>query len=86
MSTLLAVFDHVAVLAPPGFTSGGLGGNVILAASDRPFDLAALAARVDARGGSEEIVAGAEFARDAPILTDDHAPVDQWLSRDRRDG
>lgn len=79
--TLKRVFDHVAVVAPPGTTSGSGGGNVVLLASDEPIDAGALGSGlVD---GEEVLVGDAALALagDAPVLTDDHAPVDQWLAR-----
>ena len=85
-ATLLEVFDHVAVIAPPILLSGEHGGNFVLAASDDPIDAAAVAAAVSSRNGEEEVLtdqAARAFAGDAPLLTDDHAPVDQWLARAR---
>jgi spermidine synthase len=82
--TLLEVFDHVAVIAPPAALEGREGGNVVLAASDDDLDRDRIAGGIAARGGDEEVLAGAaatEFAGDVPALTDDHAPVDQWLAR-----
>jgi spermidine synthase len=87
VATLLEVFDHVAVIAPPALTSNQESGNVVLAASDRPLDASAITASIAARGGQEAVLDGtaaADFARGAPLLTDDKAPVDQWLARSRR--
>jgi spermidine synthase len=89
VATLLAVFDHVAVIAPLGLLAGEKGGNVVVAASDQPFEGNSLAARIRARGGGEEVRAGpaaAAFASKSPVLTDDYAPVDQWLARSRAAG
>jgi spermidine synthase len=80
-ATLAEVFDHVLVVTPPF----NVGGNVVVAASDRPFDVAAIDARIRARSTGEDVLSGEEFAGDAPTLRDDHAPVDQWLAKDRRD-
>ena len=85
-ATLAAVFSHVAVLAPPPFLAGEQGGNFVLAASDRPFDVARLDALIQARSGQEHVAVDADarsFAGDARVLTDDYAPVDQWLARSR---
>jgi MFS family permease len=70
-ATLRRVFGHVAVVddAEPG-------GNLVLVASAAPLDLA----RVELGQGGR-VVGGAEFARDADVLTDGHAPTDQLLSR-----
>ena len=87
VATLREVFDHVAVIAPRGFRYDEEGSNVVLAASARPIDAEAITARIAARGGEEEVLTGAALtglAGDAPVLTDDHAPVDQWLARARR--
>ena len=85
-ATLGDVFDHVAVLAPPGLLAGDRGGNFVLAASDRPFDPARLEALIRTRGGEERAVVdgdAAGFIGDGRVLTDDYAPVDQWLARSR---
>jgi spermidine synthase len=84
VATLGEVFAHVAVILPPAVVDGVHGGNVIVAASDEPIDHAAVMARITARAGEEVVIAGAQFAGDAPTLRDNHAPVDQWLARDRR--
>lgn len=86
-ATLLEVFDNVAVIAPPGLIDNERGGNVVVAASDSALETETIMARIAARGGAEEVLTGAAaagFADGAPILTDDHAPVDQWLARARR--
>lgn len=81
-STLGEVFENVALFAPPGYFDGGRGGNYILVAGDRPIDMTAIEGRIRSRGGTEVGVDGAgllEFAGEAPVLTDDFAPVDQLL-------
>jgi len=83
-ATLAAVFPHVAVLAPPSLVAGRQGGNFVLAASGRPFDAARLNTLIQSRGGSEDVVVdrdAAAFAANGRVLTDDYAPVDQWLAR-----
>ncbi|HEV3364159.1 MAG TPA: fused MFS/spermidine synthase [Acidimicrobiia bacterium] len=85
-ATLAAVFRHVAVLAPSTYLAGDEGGNFVLAASDRPFDVARLKGLIRARNGQEDVAvdtAAATFTAGARILTDDYAPVDQWLARSR---
>jgi spermidine synthase len=87
VASLAAVFEHVAVIAPPALLAGRQGGNYVVAASDRPFDGARLESLIEARRGEEgAAVAGdaARFAGDGRVLTDDYAPVDQWLARSRR--
>ncbi len=85
--TLGEVFDHVAVLAPPGLIRSDRGGNFVLVASRAPIDGGALAARVADRRGEERVLVDGEalaWAAGAPVLTDDKAPVDQWLAEARR--
>ena len=72
VATLLAVFDHVEVLAGQAALEGQAGDNFVLVASDRPLP------------GVGATVAARTWAGGAPVLTDDHAPVDQWLARSRR--
>jgi spermidine synthase len=87
MATLAETFDHVAVIAPPAYLDGRQGGNFVVAASDRPFDRARIEALTTARQGEERALIGSgasRFADGGSILTDDYAPVDQWLARARR--
>lgn len=82
-ATLAAVFDHVAVIAPPQRIAGRGGGNFVMVASDAPMDLAAVQEHNDARGDDDAVAAGAEleaFIDGAPVLTDAFAPVDQLLT------
>lgn len=87
-ATLAAVFDHVAVLAPPERLAPrgeGSGGNFVLVGSDDPVPLDAILARNAARGDDEAAVSTSDgslaaFTRGAMVLTDDHAPVDQLLT------
>jgi spermidine synthase len=83
VATLAHKFPHVALLVRPEQLAPGGGGNAVVMASDRPIDVAALAARAAARGEPASVLdtAGARgLARDAPVLTDDWAPVDQLMS------
>lgn len=82
-ATLAEAFDHVAVIAPPAYLDSRRGGNFVVAASDRPFDRARIEALIAARQGEERALVGSvasRFAHGGSILTDDYAPVDQWLS------
>jgi spermidine synthase len=85
-ATLQAVFEHVALLAPPERLADrgtSAGGNFILVASDDPIDVEAILARNAARGDDEVALTGPmldAFVGGAPVLTDDHAPVDQLLT------
>jgi MFS family permease len=81
-ATLADRFANVVLMARPDQLAPGGGGNAVLVASDRPLDVAALAARAGARGEPGSVLGPAatrELARDAPVLTDDRAPVDQLL-------
>ena len=84
VATLREVFDYVAVVGPAGRFDGTEGGNTIVVASDRPLPLAAIAAHNAARGDDDVVVGDPaaldDFVGDAPVLTDEHAPVDQLLT------
>jgi len=63
------------------------GANVVIAASDEPLNADRLTASIAGRGGEEQVLVGAAaeaFAGGMAALTDDRAPVDQWLARARR--
>lgn len=79
-ATLLEVWPEVAVVSlPERFTTGG---NLVVVASRRPIAGDAVAAEAAALDLGVEVVTGVrlrEFVGDAPVLTDDHAPVDQLL-------
>lgn len=77
------VFDEVALLADPDVLAGQDGGNLVLVASREPIDLDAVAAGFEERGLDWGSLAGADLAAwagEAPLLTDDFAPVDQLLT------
>jgi spermidine synthase len=84
VATLRAVFDHVAVIAPPARIAGLEGGNFVLVASDEPIARDAIASRNRDRGDDDRVVGDAAgldaFTGDADVLTDEHAPVDQLLT------
>jgi hypothetical protein len=74
-ATLLEVFAHVVVLADPGVLRGRRFGNVVMAASDVPFDLDQLR-RVTARTvGRARVEDGAAFRRTAVACWDADPPV-----------
>lgn len=81
-ATLAAVFDHVTVLAPPRRLEfpDGAGGNFVMVASDEPIPVDEILARNFQRGDDEAAASAEEFAGDAEVLTDDHAPVDQLIT------
>jgi spermidine synthase len=86
-ATARSLFGHVAIVAAPAMFEGSMGGNVVLVASHGPIDAADLAARIAAHDEPETTAVVAEpaaveaFVHDAPLLTDDFAPVDQLLGR-----
>ena len=82
-ATLLAAFEHVAIVTPPQVLAGEAGGNLVLVASDAPLPVQALAARAAEHDEPSTVVAREQverFAGSAPVLTDDDAPVDQLLT------
>jgi SAM-dependent methyltransferase len=87
VATALARFGHVVVISGHATLSGDQGGNIVIAASDEPIDLAALRAALAASGdaGATGVIADAAdvatFAAGSPVLRDDFAPVDQLLGR-----
>ncbi|MDQ4068635.1 MAG: fused MFS/spermidine synthase [Actinomycetota bacterium] len=86
VATLQRVFGHVAVVAPPALVEGEESGNFVLVGSDDAIDAPGITAAIRGRGGEERVLTGeaaTAFAGGAPVLTDDHAPVDQWLARSR---
>ena len=87
VATLLRAFEHVAVIAPPALIDGTQGGNFVLVGDDDPVDAEQITTSIRARNGDEHVLTGdgaRAFALGAPVLTDDYAPVDQWLAQGRR--
>lgn len=82
--TIGAEFPHVAVLSAPDKLAGRAGGNYVVLASDRPLPLDALRAAQAKRTDGHQMLSTPEqiagFVGDAPLLTDDYAPVDQLLT------
>lgn len=79
-ATVAGRFVTVTLLVRPDQLTPGGGGNAVLVASDRAPDLAALAASAAERGEPGSVLDDAAtraLAADAPVLTDDRAPVDQ---------
>ncbi len=87
VATVARRFGHVAVISGPATLAGESGGNVVLVASAEPLDVAAITARIETWGEAAptgilaDPVEVAKFMGDAPVLTDDFAPVDQLLGR-----
>jgi hypothetical protein len=83
LATLRERFEHVAAAAPQSVFDDQAGANVVLIASHRPIDPTELRRLVGEHG--DVLVEGAaldRFIGDAPVITDDFAPVDQWLRED----
>jgi hypothetical protein len=83
LATLREVFPHVALLARAPVLAGEDGGNVVVVASRSPIPVAAIEDAMAAHDVAWQVAEGAEldaFVGDAPVLTDDHAPVDQLLT------
>ncbi|MFJ6699558.1 fused MFS/spermidine synthase [Streptomyces sp. NPDC091272] len=91
VATLSETFEHVSLIGEPadiGVRPGGVaeGGNLLVLASQRPVDLPAAQAALDARQTGWKITTGAaltSWVGDARRLTDDYAPVDQLLRPSR---
>lgn len=83
VATLRSVFRHVAVIAPTSSLLGNRGGNFVLVGAQRPLPRTEIQARLDARSDRETILMDDltdQFIRNAAVLTDDFAPVDQLLT------
>ncbi|WBQ08625.1 fused MFS/spermidine synthase [Kribbella sp. CA-293567] len=81
LRTIAAEFPHVGLIAKPTALTGEAGGNFVLLASDQPLPGAAIRQRLGSTAGYLDDPAGIErFVGDAPLLTDDYAPVDQLLT------
>ncbi|MCL1594447.1 MAG: fused MFS/spermidine synthase [Actinomycetia bacterium] len=80
-ATIGAVFPFVAIVAPQAYLDGERGGNFVLVGSNQPIDSDAIE-RLVTKGERVLIdeAANTWFA-DAAVLTDEFAPVDQWISR-----
>ncbi len=83
LATLASVFDHVALAATTATTQGRGGGNLVALASDTPIDVAAWRAELIRAGVRWTVIDGPHLRSwigDSPVLTDDFAPVDQFLT------
>ena len=82
VATIAAEFPHVALVAETAAFTGS-GGNLVVFASPSPLPLDALESALAAKVPAMRIVAGDDlrgFVRQAPVLTDDFAPVDQLVT------
>ena len=78
--TIAAEFPYVGVIATPDEIAGRTGGNFVLVAADRPLPTAAIQGRLGTRTTVLADPGVRAFVGDAPLLTDDYAPVDQLLT------
>ena len=85
INTLRDQFEYAAAISAESSFLGGFVDNVVLVGSHRKLDHAALA---DLVGRHFQVVLDGEklarFAGKARVLTDDYAPVDQWLTQELR--
>ena len=83
VATLREVFDHVAVLGPPGRFDGDRGRQHDRRRQRRAAPARRPAGRARRRGADDEVRADGELddlVDGAAVLTDDYAPVDQLLT------
>jgi hypothetical protein len=81
LRTVAAEFAHVGVIAKPAELAGAEGGNFVLVASEQPLPSVAIRARLGQRAQLlDDPAAVRAYVGDAPLLTDDYAPVDQLLT------
>ncbi|GAA0638523.1 hypothetical protein GCM10009547_48400 [Sporichthya brevicatena] len=81
VATVASVFRNVALVSYPAVFDSTGGGNLVIVASDGP--LPAFAAAIENNVRQFVVRTGpdvTEFARDARILRDDFAPVDQLIT------
>lgn len=90
VATLLAAFAHVVVLAQPAVLRGRRFGNLVLAGSDRPFDVQELAhrsaraigrVRVLSAGDVRDFTGGAKPVTDATADDSPSPPPDVFSRR-----
>jgi SAM-dependent methyltransferase len=83
LATLRERFEYVAAIAPQSSFDGASGGNMVLVASHRALGRQELSELVAKHGDVVLDGAGLDrFIGDAPVITDDFAPIDQWLRED----
>lgn len=82
--TIAAEFPHTAVVARKEKLAREAGGNLVVLGSDQPIDAAAILAGIGERAPLYDVLTEPDelkaFIGDAPLLTDDFAPVDQLLT------
>ncbi|MFG1920754.1 fused MFS/spermidine synthase [Cryptosporangium sp. NPDC048952] len=82
VATIADVFPHVALVAETAAFSGD-GGNLVVLASASPLPLDALKSALATKAPAMNVISGNDltgFVREAKVLTDDFAPVDQLVT------
>jgi spermidine synthase len=83
LATMRAVFPNVLLLGRAPVLAGEDGGNVVAVASRRSLPVDAITAALPDHDLAWRVAGGSQleaFVGTAPVLTDDHAPVDQLLT------
>jgi len=83
LATMREVFPHVLLLARLPVLAGEDGGNVVAVASRSPLPADRIADALPVHDLAWRMAEGDDldvFIGDAPVLTDDYAPVDQLLT------
>ncbi len=86
IATLKRLFGNVVVVTPQRHVTGDGGGNFVIVASDSTIDSNAIEANLATWESESSVLHGPEleaFVGDAPILTDDFAPVDTLITQTR---
>ena len=84
LATLRERFEWVGAIGSKPELDGLYGGNVVLVASHRQLDARAMEQLTFLHG--DVVLRGRSLSRfiaHAPVITDDFAPVDQWLNETR---
>jgi spermidine synthase len=83
LATLREVWPHVLLLARAPVLAGEDGGNLVAVGSRHPLPVEQIASALRAHELAWRIAQDEDldrFVGDAPVLTDDYAPVDQLLT------
>ena len=86
IATLRQLFANVVVVTPQRYVTGDGGGNFVIVASDAAIDPAAVEANLVVWDSESAVHDGRQlddFVADAPVLTDDFAPVDTMMTQAR---
>jgi spermidine synthase len=84
LATVMAVFEHVALIAPQQALDGRTGSNFLVVASTKPLPVEVLRVGVSVVPRPATLLDGdalLQWRGNPRVLTDDFAPVDQLLGR-----